>query len=299
VTALAAGRAAFDPASIAGKELTNAEHTDLLVVGAGPAGIAAALEGRHAGVAVVLVDENPVRAETMGGDIPHLFGGAMSGAARNRAVLAHETAAGDVKLVRYEPDGARRHIVGLLQEGPEKTHRPELDGEAQPHVGATPVGNECAVGIVEGGVPRELLGVRLAGKAAVTTLLQLGQEGDGHSSSLPVADVPGPDHPARSSVSISVVRLAPNVRQTAALVAPVLSAAIIASCFSGLISGGGHLGGHAAWQQPGRHAPAPGSGPVRVGPGRPRWRRAVRCGASWCPSARSPVPACAPLHIGR
>ena len=77
----------FDPASTAGKELTVAGHTDLLVIGAGPAGIAAALEGRRLGAAVVLVDENPVPAETMGDDIPHLFGGAMSGAARNRTAM--------------------------------------------------------------------------------------------------------------------------------------------------------------------------------------------------------------------
>ncbi len=36
---------------------------------------------------MVLVDENPVPAETMGDDIPHLFGGAMSGAARNRTAM--------------------------------------------------------------------------------------------------------------------------------------------------------------------------------------------------------------------
>ena len=76
-----------DPASTAGKTLDVAERTDLLVVGAGLAGISAALEGARAGASVVLVDENPVPAETMGDDIPHLYGGAFSGAARNRTAM--------------------------------------------------------------------------------------------------------------------------------------------------------------------------------------------------------------------
>jgi thioredoxin reductase len=77
----------IDHASIDGKALAVAERTGLLVVGAGPAGIAAALEGRRQGLDVVLVDENPVAAETMGDDIPQLFGGAMSGAVRNRTAM--------------------------------------------------------------------------------------------------------------------------------------------------------------------------------------------------------------------
>ena len=77
----------FDPASTGGKTLAVAERTELLVVGAGHAGLAAALEGRRLGLSVVLVDENPVAAETMGDDIPMLYGGAMSGAARNRTAM--------------------------------------------------------------------------------------------------------------------------------------------------------------------------------------------------------------------
>ncbi|HKM62433.1 MAG TPA: NAD(P)/FAD-dependent oxidoreductase [Acidisphaera sp.] len=77
----------IDPASVAGKTLDVAERTDVLVVGAGGAGIAAALDARRQGAAVVLVDENPVPAETMGDDIPMLWGGAASGAARNRTAM--------------------------------------------------------------------------------------------------------------------------------------------------------------------------------------------------------------------
>ncbi|HYZ65020.1 MAG TPA: FAD-dependent oxidoreductase, partial [Acetobacteraceae bacterium] len=50
----------IDPASTASAHLDVAGRTELLVVGAGSAGIAAALEGRRQGLSVVLVDENPV-----------------------------------------------------------------------------------------------------------------------------------------------------------------------------------------------------------------------------------------------
>ena len=84
-----------DPAAIAGKTLTPEESTDLLVVGAGPAGLAAALEGVRRGRRVVLVDENPVPAAAMGDDIPLLFGNRMSGAARNRSAMLEAFVASD------------------------------------------------------------------------------------------------------------------------------------------------------------------------------------------------------------
>jgi len=84
-----------DPVSIAGKTLAVAEQTELLVIGAGPAGLAAALEATRLGLKVVLVDENPVPAEEMGEDIPHLFGGRMSGAVRNRAAMTDAFIASD------------------------------------------------------------------------------------------------------------------------------------------------------------------------------------------------------------
>ena len=60
----------YDPASVAGKAPPVDESTDLLIVGAGPAGIAAALEAAGRGIGVTLVDENPVPLETMGEDVP-------------------------------------------------------------------------------------------------------------------------------------------------------------------------------------------------------------------------------------
>lgn len=76
-----------DPASVHGKTVEVAERSVVLVVGAGRSGIAAALAAARAGEAVVLVDENPVPAETMGDDVPMLWGGTASGAVRNRTAM--------------------------------------------------------------------------------------------------------------------------------------------------------------------------------------------------------------------
>ncbi len=77
-----------DRASVAGKQPPIDESTDVLVVGAGPAGISAALTAAGSGVRVVLVDENPVPLETMGEDVPLHFGGRMARTVANRnAVL--------------------------------------------------------------------------------------------------------------------------------------------------------------------------------------------------------------------
>ncbi len=77
-----------DRASVAGKQPPIDESTDLLIVGAGPAGIAAALAAVGGGVRVTLVDENPVPLRTMGEDVPLHFGGRMAATVANRnAVL--------------------------------------------------------------------------------------------------------------------------------------------------------------------------------------------------------------------
>jgi thioredoxin reductase len=76
-----------DPASIAGKTLPVEERTDLLVIGAGAAGLACALAAAGQGRRVVVVDENPVSAATMADDVPLLFGG-RTGAGRNAMMEA-------------------------------------------------------------------------------------------------------------------------------------------------------------------------------------------------------------------
>jgi len=77
-----------DRASVAGKQPPIDDATDLLIIGAGPAGIAAALTAMGGGARVTLVDENPVPLQTMGEDVPLHFGGRMAASVANRnAVL--------------------------------------------------------------------------------------------------------------------------------------------------------------------------------------------------------------------
>ena len=112
----------IDPRSTANATLAVAERTDLLVIGAGPAGLAAAQEAAAQGMSVVLVDENPVPAASMGDDIPLHFGQRMSGAVRNRnammeAMLAHRPALGDA--IEAGVDVRLGTIVwGLYSNGP-------------------------------------------------------------------------------------------------------------------------------------------------------------------------------------
>jgi len=56
---------------------------DVVVVGAGPSGIAAAVDHAKAGKSVLLVDENPVSGALMGNDTPLYFGGRMTAATQN------------------------------------------------------------------------------------------------------------------------------------------------------------------------------------------------------------------------
>ncbi|MNM20765.1 Hydrogen cyanide synthase subunit HcnB [compost metagenome] len=74
----------YDPASVAGKAPPISDETDILIVGAGPAGLAAALTAAGHGLRVTLVDENPVPLETMGEEVPLHFGGRMGAAVANR-----------------------------------------------------------------------------------------------------------------------------------------------------------------------------------------------------------------------
>ncbi len=56
---------------------------NVVVVGAGPSGIAAAIEAAGTGSSVLLVDENPVSGALMGNDTPLYFGGRMTAATQN------------------------------------------------------------------------------------------------------------------------------------------------------------------------------------------------------------------------
>jgi NADPH-dependent 2,4-dienoyl-CoA reductase/sulfur reductase-like enzyme len=76
-----------DPASVQGKQPPIDEQTDLLVIGAGPAGMAAALAAAGHGVRVTLVDENPVPLASMGEEVPLHFGARMDATVANRNAM--------------------------------------------------------------------------------------------------------------------------------------------------------------------------------------------------------------------
>ena len=77
----------IDAGSTAGKTLAIRRHVQLLVIGAGPAGTAAACEAARRGLDVVLIDENPVDPTSLGLDVPFHFGGRAGGALRNRGAM--------------------------------------------------------------------------------------------------------------------------------------------------------------------------------------------------------------------
>ncbi|WP_138919199.1 FAD-dependent oxidoreductase, partial [Acidiphilium sp. PM] len=82
-----------DPKSASGKFPAPEQMVDVLVVGAGPAGLAAALEAARSGASVLLVDEHPVPVGLAGLDVPYLFGGRAGTALANPARMVERIAA--------------------------------------------------------------------------------------------------------------------------------------------------------------------------------------------------------------
>jgi NADPH-dependent 2,4-dienoyl-CoA reductase/sulfur reductase-like enzyme len=111
-----------DPKSIAGKQLPVEETTQLLVVGAGPAGVAAAAKAAQLGIKVVLADENPVPASVMGDDIPLHFGQRFSAAARNRTAMLETFIARDPTIAELFDAGVDvrlgTSVWGIYANGP-------------------------------------------------------------------------------------------------------------------------------------------------------------------------------------
>ena len=97
---------AADPYAINGKFPPPDQTVDVLVVGGGEAGGGAAIEAARAGASVLLVDENPVTARSMGDDIPLYFGGRMSGAVQNQGRMVEQIFAASPWLEEAAEAGA-------------------------------------------------------------------------------------------------------------------------------------------------------------------------------------------------
>ena len=77
----------IDPRSVADKPPRVERHVPVVVVGAGAAGVAAAIAAARSGAQVLLVDENPVDNDMMAMDVPLYFGQRMQASVRNRALM--------------------------------------------------------------------------------------------------------------------------------------------------------------------------------------------------------------------
>ena len=95
-----------DPRSLRGKLPAPDRHVPVVVVGAGVAGIAAAIEVARAGIEVVLIDEHPVDNDMMAMDVPLCFGQRMDGSVRNRALMLE-------RVVETNPELAAAHEAGV------------------------------------------------------------------------------------------------------------------------------------------------------------------------------------------
>lgn len=95
-----------DPRSVAGKRIDIAQEVQILVIGAGVAGIAAARHARAAGAQVMLVDEAPVPFEVMGESVPQIWGGRMGGQIRNRGAMTE-------RLLEARPDLMELYEAGV------------------------------------------------------------------------------------------------------------------------------------------------------------------------------------------
>jgi len=95
-----------DRRSLTGKGPRADRHVPLIVVGAGAAGIAAAVEAARSGVETLLIDEHPVDNDMMAMDVPLCFGQRMQPAVRNRALMLE-------RIVETNPALATAHEAGV------------------------------------------------------------------------------------------------------------------------------------------------------------------------------------------
>ena len=97
---------AIDPRSITDKGPRPERHVGVVVVGAGAAGVAAAVAAARRGAEVLLVDEHPIDLDLMAMDVPLYFGQRMHPAVRNRALMLE-------RVVESNPALTEAHEAGV------------------------------------------------------------------------------------------------------------------------------------------------------------------------------------------
>ena len=114
---------------LTGKFAPPEAHYDVVVVGAGVAGTAAAIAAARGGGTVLLVDENPVQPGMMGTDIPLFYGGRMTAAAANPARMIETIFAANPALEAAFDAGVEVLLGtcawGLYRNGPAMKTLPE------------------------------------------------------------------------------------------------------------------------------------------------------------------------------
>ncbi len=80
----------FDIKAVAGKHPEPEQRVDVLVIGAGIAGVAAAIEAATSGASVLLIDENPVGPGLMGLDTPLYYGGRYTAAIQTKPRMVEQ-----------------------------------------------------------------------------------------------------------------------------------------------------------------------------------------------------------------
>lgn len=133
-----------DRHAIDGKVPAADERFDTVVVGAGAAGTAAAIAAARAGGSVLLIDENPVRGELMGTDVPLYFGGRTTAAVHNPGRMVEQLFASNPSLEEAFDAGVDVRLGtcawGLYVNGPAMRALPEAllgiaDGERATMIG--------------------------------------------------------------------------------------------------------------------------------------------------------------------
>lgn len=76
--------------AIGEKHIRADEHAEIVVIGAGRAGLAAAIAAAKGGAQVMLVDENPLGAGLIGMDVPLLFGNRWTAAVQNQGRMLEQ-----------------------------------------------------------------------------------------------------------------------------------------------------------------------------------------------------------------